>query len=1175
MSFHGYSAYPYANNARKQNGTPATTPQQPTPAAQSCNHSYGQQEYSWQEQNFPLVHGSDTRSNGNGYCMGQNNNQNLNPSNNYSGYRPATSYRPAAPRPKSPRLKQNKPKARRVRKSEPSQKPRAPRKSTSVAANSAPSEAPRKPTSVAANSAPSDPPRKSTWAAANSTSSAPPHRPNSAVANLVTSHIDNSKDNEKDTASEMQKMLEQLRAKDPGMFERLLAKMTQTSETTSPSKPPAQQDLHAITTPQPVPSISIVSIPSSRTSPHPTSSSDLPDLGKFPAARRERISHPIPKNSPSKINNVTVDLITPPPFPDLGKFPAARRKRGRHSISSTALHDNQIDLTIPTPGPELQTLPAVGQKGTTTIEGSLDPSEGSPHINVDLPDLGKFPAARRKRRKIRSSEPGSNSLNQSVLEKGRDSSNVFTPPLKYSTLSVEEQRLSILEIFVRPGQSSIRNSPSHHVESQAPEPQRSESPKNTTLWPETKRMALAEAAHNYIANLPDGLPVTVGFLLHLIDQKSSYIQLCEQIESHGHRINRVHFAKHLLKAMPDLGSKSQGETVQQPPETQPESSSVGETTLKEKQTSASKPAATPSYRNGLTPAFQPLQTQPESSFVHATLLKAKRTSGSKPNTPSKAATSTTPALKKQHRDLHQSAMTDSTSRPERQPATSRHRKVLTPMAQAPSDSKEARARKRTFDEIVDLTQAFSDEENDNHGPKILQPPITFSEPSYEPSPSLSLPLSRNISTESPTRSSVLSSGNITTTAGPNSELQPSPAESTPLPEQSPKTLQNKLHQFRYNGDSDRARENLRSRKDIVKPIDAAKTLPKPYYDPRTIARDIMIAAGRHPTERPLNQHLTKLKEKFNAVNYTSDLETFRWELVDPGGPTAPTIDQIPLLIPQPAKQLPRDRPDTRDSGDTRSGSISPSHHSHPSHSNNQFFPENMPRTNPSAGPSPRIPGTRRNNRQSRRVEVVISSSPISKSPSNDLPRLVYECRWHGCGARLHNLVIFQKHIRKLHVPKSNDSTTCLWTGCNNNRPFSKEELQKHLEDEHLSPVARELGDGPPSISHGHPSLNSDAYLLDEDGRQLIPKATTDGSAPTIIFPATYQSIREFNKLHRHETDRSKAVEVLRSLKRKQANIGIGLARGGCTLMNAERQRSVTASETVWIVRPPKDETASQ
>jgi len=71
---------------------------------------------------------------------------------------------------------------------------------------------------------------------------------------------------------------------------------------------------------------------------------------------------------------------------------------------------------------------------------------------------------------------------------------------------------------------------------------------------------------------------------------------------------------------------------------------------------------------------------------------------------------------------------------------------------------------------------------------------------------------------------------------------------------------------------------------LCKPIDKNLALRKSEYNPKTIARDVLIAVNRHPTQRGINAHLEILKKKFpKQVNNRSDLSTFRWDIVDPGG----------------------------------------------------------------------------------------------------------------------------------------------------------------------------------------------------------------------------------------------------------------------------------------------------
>ncbi|KAJ5200800.1 hypothetical protein N7472_006004 [Penicillium cf. griseofulvum] len=104
---------------------------------------------------------------------------------------------------------------------------------------------------------------------------------------------------------------------------------------------------------------------------------------------------------------------------------------------------------------------------------------------------------------------------------------------------------------------------------------------------------------------------------------------------------------------------------------------------------------------------------------------------------------------------------------------------------------------------------------------------------------------------------------------------------------------------------------LKNRDDLVQPIRPSDALPKHTYDPTTIARDVLIAAGKHPTEKVLNHHLEALRRNFTKIDYLADLATFRWDLVDVKQPE-PQVDHMPpapapqtLLRPPPHPQPPQ------------------------------------------------------------------------------------------------------------------------------------------------------------------------------------------------------------------------------------------------------------------------------
>lgn len=71
--------------------------------------------------------------------------------------------------------------------------------------------------------------------------------------------------------------------------------------------------------------------------------------------------------------------------------------------------------------------------------------------------------------------------------------------------------------------------------------------------------------------------------------------------------------------------------------------------------------------------------------------------------------------------------------------------------------------------------------------------------------------------------------------------------------------------------------------DIVEPLDRKKALRRNTYNIKTIARDVLLACGRHPEQRQLNQHLEALRTTI-SVQQDADLSTLRWDIIDPGNP---------------------------------------------------------------------------------------------------------------------------------------------------------------------------------------------------------------------------------------------------------------------------------------------------
>ena len=98
-----------------------------------------------------------------------------------------------------------------------------------------------------------------------------------------------------------------------------------------------------------------------------------------------------------------------------------------------------------------------------------------------------------------------------------------------------------------------------------------------------------------------------------------------------------------------------------------------------------------------------------------------------------------------------------------------------------------------------------------------------------------------------------------------------------------------LSRFRYAAKDQSVQREILKVADIIQPMDKKNALRRSTYNAKTIARDVLIAAGHHPKDKPLNWHLFPLEKAFRNVNHGSDLSTFNWDLVDPVEQTVPVV----------------------------------------------------------------------------------------------------------------------------------------------------------------------------------------------------------------------------------------------------------------------------------------------
>ncbi|KAL4957296.1 hypothetical protein BDW69DRAFT_156627 [Aspergillus filifer] len=487
-------------------------------------------------------------------------------------------------------------------------------------------------------------------------------------------------------------------------------------------------------------------------------------------------------------------------------------------------------------------------------------------------------------------------------------------------------------------------------------------------------------------------------------------------------------------------------------------------------------------------------------------------------------------------------------------------------------------------------------------PKPQPAPVSKSQPTSKPSPAIPAARQPTQSATPPVQNKISQAippprPSSTQTVPPALASGPRPQPSSQTPQAPPPQLaqgsqgpQGNLTAYAYQPPNPTDKTHLKRRHDIVSRFNEADAAKKLAYDPKTIARDILIAASRHPTEPTLNHHLFRLRDVFTAVDMTSDLATFRWDLIDPGTPShdaqaqtrapPPAPMQTSQTAPPPALQVPVNN---------ISAPQSPVHKQHrppqplqrvqlPPSPPQQPKPQAQPQIQVQAQPqpvsspvsrplpgahTPSTPNTMEKKRRGRppgstnKPKVAIAA-PVEPSAPPIASFPVYACKWGICQAELHNLEGLKKHIFKAHVSKQ---ITCGWRGCAFTGTLPAADLMKHVKEEHLDALAWKLGDGPTVPKSVDRNSSSNTVPV------TIPGSNQPGNEDSLIFPADYRSIRAFNKVHGKNSQQEKAREIFKAVQRLKEHIGVGLDPGGCELATPLRNQRVSDEEDVYEVKP--------
>ena len=387
-----------------------------------------------------------------------------------------------------------------------------------------------------------------------------------------------------------------------------------------------------------------------------------------------------------------------------------------------------------------------------------------------------------------------------------------------------------------------------------PVPQRLKARTSTgnTTWPEEKRQALAEAAVKVLKAEPANLDkeITAQAIRGMLEQNPSYIDLCKLLEDRGLKFHRGQFARQLLSKVPDLSTTRSKGRVEQPLNSArtdmgrfPTVPAVAPATPMQPTTSAPQVYSNGSHQGSVNVETSPQTTHPNQPFLNQT------PNGYAPQSFSTAKSEGTPVVRVAKASLG----------------------VPSPSLPPPvPGSKDALSRKRNLSELVDLTQLSDDED---YVMPTKQPRL------QEPSPELKAFI---VTTDA--------SAHDSESAGQAPQGRSALTQSLPFNLHQPPKARAQARQTAQ-----------RPRGVLARPIDKSEALRKSYYDPKTVARDVLIAAGRHPSERPLNAHFVGLLHRH--IELDSDLSTFDWDVVDPGGPPMPQVEEVDIPAGPPKWKL--------------------------------------------------------------------------------------------------------------------------------------------------------------------------------------------------------------------------------------------------------------------------------
>ena len=785
-----------------------------------------------------------------------------------------------------------------------------------------------------------------------------------------------------------------------------------------------------------------------------------------------------------------------------------------------------------------------------------------------------------------------------------------------------------------------------------------------TVWPEKRKAQLAQAASSLIVEMPEntGRTIRADEIARILDGNPSYLELCNQIEARGFRLNKSHFAKALLTAVPDV-NKTKTHTSTSSPQVFEETSFA--------------PVNGGSPSNGVGQE-QPLNAigDAEKRLMSGESLIGKSSHEGRPRklgeTPRRRTfpwlvqttdDGSTPSNNMANNSHLEGldAVKQFNERPGTEKADSNY-KVLSPATenkkskkQGPSNTpalalpqtKEDLARKRTFEDLVDLTQISDDEVSTAAKRAQLHRNAQSTTPTEHFTQVAIPPGAATVSSPKAPVVPAMGTSNQQQPQGPRPLLgQPGHLQNYPQPTFHPPTPGPGQNKPTTVVPRDHPINNILVGEKIAK----SKVARRSKYNSKTIARDVLLACGRHPDMRHLNAHLDVLRHL--RLKDDVDLSTVRWDVIDPGGALPGACISTGPLPEDELDDMADDESSDNDSilgtraiqsipigaaaaaaVAVESGRSAPHPHRvkpyqsrksdlgirrHADGTPNKPAPTITPASAPKSGGYAAlraISGTDANgenqpkkrgrpvgwrkwmqkgadgtapapppNGAPRRGRAPGSETKAPKPPSPQFP--AFKCEWEACAAELHNLATLRRHLHKVHRSSSGEHE-CRWKGCGQatavkegprtvskfvRRTFGEaKDWEAHLEDEHLLQVKWAQGDGPAAGLSDNNGEVSDAVLSDREGRQVTPRIAMPGSPAEAMQRAEEERSRGSQgpapdgSGRRRRTPLEEAQMELYSAEEKRRRLGVGIDKGGGTMVTDKQRRGFVEDGDVEMV----------